>query len=225
MARNFNGTSDIIKASGANVWGRLTACSFAFWVNAAAQNNKNVYDESGANASNIFFIGSDSVSPFRKLFVGTFNGSSVTVRSVSTVFDASWHHVAFCQAADGSYTLYIDGVLDSSGSVFMQSITGFDRATMGAGNRGSGAGTSSNFLNGILAHVATWTRQLAAGEAQSLANGLLPSHLAPAHYWPLWGVDSPEPDLTSPGVDGALTGTSQPAGGPPVNLSLLPLAA
>ncbi len=71
-------------------------------------------------------------------------------------------------------------------------------------------GPSGARWNGSLAHVAYWSRALSAHEVVGLAAGMLPSHLGPDHYWPLWGADSPEFDQgLAAHVSGTLTGTAR----------------
>jgi hypothetical protein len=74
--------------------------------------------------------------------------------------------------------------------------------------------SNSNFYNGTLSEVANWGRVLSATEVKSLADGLPASHLGPSHYWPLWGRDSPEPDIgTGTKKTGTLTATAFSSGG------------
>ena len=159
-----------------------------------------------------------------RLFIDDSVGTvKLDVTGAATAFDTTWRPIAFTCDASHNYVSYANGAVDlsgtyASGGTFNSAL----RTTIGAITTSSGTGS---FYGGAIAHVATWTRVLSAQEVKSLSNGLLPSHLGPTHYWPLWGVDSPEPDLVSGGVDGTLTGTTQGAGGPPVGLSLLRLAA
>jgi hypothetical protein len=104
--------------------------------------------------------------------------------------------------------LYVDGAADSSGT--RTALSNSNSQTFNTTNIGVLVrNTTSNFYSGTISEVATWTRTLSQGEVTSLASGLPASHLAPAHYWPLWGVDSPEPDIgTAAHTTGTLTGTT-----------------
>lgn len=230
MPRSFNGTSDVIHLSAACVTNGGVACTIAGWIKTTPAAFKMLYSESNpTNTRPLFFFSLSGSSPHttgHQLEIEVASGSSVDVfQSSVDIATSTWRHVAFRQDASNNMELWADGAVDgtktrtsfsnSTGQTLTQAFLGASRLS-----------TLGNTYPGTLAHWATWTRHLSDAEMKALANGLLPSHLGPTHYWPLWGVDSPEADIgTGTHVTGTLTGTTQGTGGPPVALSLLGLAA
>jgi hypothetical protein len=73
-------------------------------------------------------------------------------------------------------------------------------------------------LQGNMADTALWNVVLSATEIAALAKGIRPPQVRPAAligYWPLDGLQSPEPDLSGNRNNGTLTGTVN-AFGPPI---------
>lgn len=192
MARTFNGTSDQIAADAAAQYSNAAAFSVSFWVKAAAAAQGHVVFSEGLSSLSQTFCYFQTNSA-KLMAVGRYNNTLyLSPSTTATVFDSTWHHAIYAQGASRDYQFYVDGVADASGT--FSSVTAFtaDRVGMGVLRYFSG---TFGFLAGTLAEVATFSRKLTAGEAQSLASGLLASHLGPTHYWPLWGIDSPEPDI------------------------------
>ena len=222
MARSFNGTSDDIVANAAASFSEQSAYTVAFWVkappNGSSPTSQTCWCE-GANASNNQFIligkrvtgsSQQGIVTIRNNAGGTSQVNAVATNGV--LFDSTWHHFMYAQngAATCGYHYYIDGVLDKSGT-YTSGATTINVLSMGCDTRNGG---TAQFFNGTLAEVAKWSRQLSVSEAASLAAGLPASHLGPDHYWPLWGVDSPEPDIGAAShVTGSLTGTAFASGG------------
>lgn len=196
MARSFNGTSDLITIDAVTAISTTSdAWTWAGWVKGAAQSTK-AFVSQCANATNPqMYFGTDSSTPFnncRFLLVDVGGVTRVNMLiSTATVMDSTPHHVAVTWDSSANWVVYVDGVNDHSGSTSSAVSIGTTRATFGCFRRS----TNSDFLNGSLWDWARWSRALSAKEILSLANGLPPSHLGPDHYWPLWGLDSPEPDI------------------------------
>lgn len=216
-------------ADAAHLTNGATAFSIACWIKTSAKAFGMIYSESNPmNTGPFFFFMLSGSSPHTtghqlEMNARTAGSGSVDVFQGSVdVATSSWHHVAITQNASSQMAMYSDGVADgtftrtansnSNTQTFTAAIVGADRLNV-----------TTNFFPGLIAQMGTWTRQLAASEVAALASGLLPPSLGAAHYWPLWGFDSPEPDLSSSSVDGTLTGTTLGAGGPPVTLSMLGL--
>lgn len=199
MARSFNGTSDAISAPSAVIdMSGGQAFSFSCWVKAtiAQANALNVIGESRPGFNGPFIVLQGNASGHSLIGArSATTGSSDALTGANVVFDNTWHHVVVTQAASSSVLhLYTDGTLDSNlsrTSLSNASGQAFTSLAFGALSRA----TVSGFYGGKLAGVALWTRTLSAKEAASLGAGLPASHLGPTHYWPLWGVDSPEPDI------------------------------
>lgn len=209
MARLFNGTTNVIRADSARVFNKSTECSIAFWAKfPSPSTNKTCYSESAtANANNCISLGSDAVTGAKlRLFIKINISSPSTIDTVGTItaFDGNWHHIAFTQNVSNNVKTYVDGILDLNTSYS-------SAATYSAVDLAIGAlirNTNSSFFQGSLAHVANWQRVLSPTEIIMLASGMLPLHLKPHHYWPLWGIDSPEPDIGETHVVGTLNGTT-----------------
>jgi len=215
--RQFGG-SDSLNADAAALFALGNAYSVAFWFRrSTVAGNEDLWSESRSSSNNPFLqIFAISASPGKLAVSARGDGGGTApinaVQSVASPIDGTWHHFIYCQDGAGNYKTYIDGVLDKQGT-YTVSATTINRATMGA-FRGSGGSAFITGYQGQLAHVATWNRQLSAGDAASLGAGLLPSHLAPRHYWPLWGTDLPEPDIgVATKVAASATGTPTGAGG------------
>ncbi len=195
MARQFNGTSDLITADAAHIFGNAVAFSQSAWVKAAASVDRTIYAEAAtASINNVYLMATDT-SPATgttcRIFIKSSAGTTLLdVHSTAVVFDSTWHHCCFTQDASRVYALYVDGVLDKSGTWTSGTVTPTD-CLIGALKRT----TTTNFFSGAIGDVATWARQLSAAEAALLAAGVPASELGPTHYWPLWGTDSPEPDI------------------------------
>lgn len=192
MARSFNGTSDLIDVGAAHSFADATAFSFSTWVKGSAQSDGRIYSEGTSVTTNQFSIGSSasgSMNTCRFLIV---SANSVKLDSTGTavILNGAWHHLAITLTTGRGWTRYVDGATDGSGT-YSAVGWGPDRASIGCLDRN----TNSFFFSGKLEQTALWGRTLSAKEVASLANGLPASHLGPKHYWPLWGVDSPEPDI------------------------------
>ncbi len=193
MARQFNGTTDLITVDAARLFAQNVAFSQAAWVKAAAVIGMAIYAEAAtASINNVYLMasGASGASKARIFIKGSTGTTLLDFDTTAVAFDSTWHHLCFTQDASRNYVLYVDGVSDHSGTWTSGTVTPTD-AVIGALKRT----TTANFYTGSAAEVATWSRQLSAGEAALLASGEPASMLSPNHYWPLWGVDSPEPDI------------------------------
>lgn len=111
----------------------------------------------------------------------------------------TWTHIAV--GADATnYDVYINGGASSyntSSKGFSPQIT---PVVLGAwsGHAGTDAVTKGYF-NGIIAELAVWNVKLTVNELRALTLGARPYMVRPANlkgYFPLYGIASPEPDLS-----------------------------
>ncbi len=199
MARSFNGTSDHIDADAAtpNLSGQQ-AFSLSIWVKGSIANasSKNPLSIGAAGAGPFFQFQGDASG---KLVLGlrsATSGSTDLTTSTATVFDSTWHHICVTQPSGSNVvSIYIDGLLDHTftrTSLSNSTTQTFTTLCFGAFHR---SGTFAQFYGGVNAEIAIWARTLTLSEVKLLAAGHLASELGPAHYWPLWGADSPEPDI------------------------------
>jgi hypothetical protein len=215
MARSFNGSSDLVKATGASSYrGTRATFSASCWVLGAAQTDNIFYCEAQNNAKGFFRLGTQNGSPNNKCRVlisdHTTGSNDLDYTTTAVIMDSAWHHVGFTLDASGNWVIYVDGTPDHSASI--STVDSMTPAWTALGCMARN--TNAQFFAGNIGEADNWTRTLTAAEVASLAAGLPASHLAPDHYWPLWGVDSPEPDIgTGTKVAATLTGTAFASGG------------
>ncbi len=219
MARSYNGTTDNIRADSAHVAAAGTAFSIAFWVKGSTQTASHyMYSEGNTATLNTIFgietvLSSNKVTAFLR---NDANSNLVNSNTTANVIDGTWHHVIYTQDSSNNWQVYVDGIADISGSYATSTVT-TNLECFGALKRTSSA--TSNFFGGTIGSVASWTRLLSAGDAISLASDVSPLLLGAAHYWPMYGVDSPEPDLgIATHVTGTVSGTAFAQGRDPASL-------
>lgn len=135
--------------------------------------------------------------------------SSVTVNAdaTGTVSVNTWFHALAVGTSATSRTIYRDG--GNSGTNTTSNTPGGTMNQWNIGRRGGS--TSTTFWSGRLAEVALWNAALSADEALALARGVLPWRIRPLSlvgYWPVWGFQSPEIDLTSSARSMTVTGAT-----------------
>lgn len=221
MSRSFSPTSFLFSDS-VGSFSEQVAYTVALWVKRAATTSElECYSEGSRSSSSPFFLlrtgptsGKAAVT-CRNNAGGSSQLSNVT--TAATVFDGTWHHLAYTQDNLGNYAMYVDGVADTSAhGSYTPGATSINCVCVGALRRTT---TVNEFDAGSCAHVATWLRRLSTDEFRILGSGASPSLLNPSYYWPLWGFDATEPDLAS-GRTGLSTATGPTPGAtnPPVNV-------
>ncbi|MBK8975423.1 MAG: LamG domain-containing protein [Planctomycetes bacterium] len=98
------------------------AFSVTFWVRANAADDDRVLSlSSTASNTPLFTIGSGQtalgLSDRIRIYVRSDGNRSFDQSSDQTVFDGTWHHVAYCETS-GRANLYVDGVRDTAGFDF-----------------------------------------------------------------------------------------------------------
>lgn len=209
MARSFNGTSDVIALTAGGQAYTGTE-SFAAWIKFAS-----------VNVTGDILCGNSSPSLG---YVFRWHGASGTTGAIEllhtftlligasntqTVTTGVWYHAGV--SYDGTnFIFYWNGVNAGSGS--QAAIVVSAQYFIGS------SGSSSEWWNGSLADIASWNIVLSAGEFAALAQGARPGKIRRANlngWWPLDGLQSPEPDYSGNIFNGTLTGTAL-AAGPPV---------
>jgi hypothetical protein len=104
---------------------------------------------------------------------------------------------------DGTNTrFYVDGALEStvSNAFSLGSFAGLTART--------GFDGGSSFSNAVFAQIGVHTAVLSLGEIkEAFRRGW--TYRSRAAIWPLWGVASPEPDLSGSGNNGTVTGATK----------------
>jgi Concanavalin A-like lectin/glucanases superfamily len=116
----------------------------------------------------------------------------------------TWNHACAVFAGGNSRTIYLNGgnkVLNIAGALAQ---------VMNATDVGYYGGGPSLYFDGKIAEAVIWSDALTDDEVLALARGMHHQRVHPGHvvlYWPLYGVSSPEPDLSTGGRTGTLTNT------------------
>ncbi|CAM6003248.1 unnamed protein product [Sphagnum balticum] len=148
------------------------------------------------------------------VYVQTYSGVNASV-SATTAPTGQWFFVAGVIASVSSRTIYLNQNAPITDTNTVGAISGLTSIDFGYS-----PWDSSQPLSGKLAEWGLWDAALTTAEIASLAAGVLPPQVRPLSlvgYWPLYGLASPEPDLSGNANNGTLTGTTY-ATGPPVEL-------
>jgi hypothetical protein len=122
--------------------------------------------------------------------LGTTDAVSTTAPTTGT-----WAHGAAVFSASNARAAYLNGASKGT-DTNSGTPTGADTTRISWNVVSPG----TQYFNGQIAEVAIWTAALNDAEIAALASGIAPPYIRPASlvgYWPIWGLHSPEIDLTA----------------------------
>jgi Concanavalin A-like lectin/glucanases superfamily len=157
----FDGVNDYVTTS--NVIGGFTDYSAEFWfkltTNTAGTEKwlGNQYP-GGATGRVIFNIHTDN--KLRNFISGT------SINGNTTILTNTWYHAVFTRNSAGSATIYLNGSLDSSGTVATVTVVNT------AFQIGGSTILTARWVNGTIATVKLYSRALSAAEVQQNFNAL-----------------------------------------------------
>jgi MSHA biogenesis protein MshQ len=164
----FDGVDDYIQVN--NLSGVLNStASLAFWINTNQIGNNTgslapgvTGVEQAAGTDDILWGWLDGSG-----HIGISVGNDYTTKSVTAINNGSWHHVVLTRnAASGAYKIYIDGVLNASGSIAAGTI-GTAFASLG---RIEDTGGSPEYFNGQLDEVRVYPAVLTDAQVTTVMN-------------------------------------------------------
>jgi hypothetical protein len=213
MARSFNGTSDFINlgnSAALNPTGNFSVSSWIYPTNISPQSWVLARDDATLGRSFAFGMEGGGVISLQ------INGGASSLGGVTATANV-WQQWGVAGSAGGtSWVGYKNGVAGTTAGTSAPAST--------TGNTTIGERTFSGFNGfwpGRIADVGFWNITLTAAEMVALAQGARPYTIRPASllgYWPIYGLVSPEPDLSGNARNGTVTGTTF-AFDPPIMMS------
>jgi hypothetical protein len=223
MARSLNGASDWLARSLDTLY-KVSNLSISLWFYPTAANTSGLIamEPVGSFSQGTGVYAQMTSGKALQLTLGV-GGSFNVATSSGTVSLNTWNH--YGASFDGTTgRVYVNGSAD--GTVSSAAISWGDAGAgshyptpaelyVGASRSDSSSpdNTSANqrFLTGSIAEVTLWSAALAASQFAALAQGINPRKIRgnPLGYWPLWGLQNPEPDVS--GNAGNLTLLGSPA--------------
>lgn len=188
MARNFNGTSQHLDVT-ATPASATPLTLAAWWLPANTSTTMGIFNI--WVAQNEFLLQQNST--ILRAQASSTAGGTASASTVATITANQWNHGAAVFTSATSRTVYLNGGNAQSNTT---SITPSGLTTTTIGFRGL---NGSNFVNGPIAEAGIWNVALSANEVAALAKGVPPRYVRPQSlvgYWPLWGLLSPEPDMS-----------------------------
>lgn len=175
-------------------------------------------ENSGGSSGGAFVLqGGAFIGGFNYLFSdGGLGSQNITISGAQIPVTGQWNHIVFTYNGGLSWAYYLNGASTLTGSFSGSGINNINTAVTFGARTLQTTGT----IDGRLAECGIWNVALVANEAAALAKGKLPKEVRPLSlkgYNPLWGIQSPEPDLSGNQNNGTLTGTAF-ATGPPTTL-------
>lgn len=198
MARNFSGSGQYLGYSGVAV--TAAPLTMACWFNAAAIGSTMLSLGNSAGGSDFEILLGASGAVNARCSPGA--AAATSTQATANV----WYHAAGVFASSTSRTAYLNG-----GGAGSNSTSGTPSGLNQTGIGQLWINSHSNLFQGKIAEAAVWNAALAAAEIAALAAGALPRHVRPQNlvaYWPLFGLLSPEPDLSGNGQSLTVTGAT-----------------
>ncbi len=160
----FNGTTSKITFPNLPTSGS-SAFSITAWIKTSGSNSLQfpivVYGASSADNS-VFFRTNTNATPANCTLHADFYGGGGGIDSSTAIADGNWHYAVVTYGGAGTpFKIYIDGVLNATGSNYTGNIT--------SGNNYIGYDGGA-FYNGAIDEVGIWSRALTALEITSLYN-------------------------------------------------------
>jgi hypothetical protein len=150
------------------------AFTIAMWVKGPfQQNDRRIFSESSSVDNNpLFTLGTHNTAADGTLdsFIRVGGTISNHLHSIATVFDDTWHHIAWVDD-NGAVTLYIDGVADGAVLSYPRPAFPLDMTTFGAVVRDSRAPPDCCWYAGALDEVRLYDHALSAQEVLELVPG------------------------------------------------------
>lgn len=209
MARNF------VKASSQRV--EVTACPIGTTLPVTMAGWFYTTNYPAANAIIYSFSASASIPQLIILMAPTGNvynfwanaSISDNIGTTATVTNSVYQHAAVTFTTT-EIAVYLNGGnrVAKSGTYTLATM---NRSTVGALDfNGGGPG---QYFNGLIGECAAWTALLTNAQIAVLATGIPANRIEPnnlVHYWPMYGVTSPEVNLASTGAtyNGTVTGAT-----------------
>jgi Concanavalin A-like lectin/glucanases superfamily len=213
MARSFNGSTDFINV-GSSATLNPAAITIGCWIN-PVQNTAFIVSRDDLTLGRSYALEMDNTSRVQI----EINAGAVTVFGPSNVTFNAWQHVGFTGSSAAGYTAYLNGAPGTTGGAGTSMATATGPTDIG---RRSFVGSPVSF-DGNCADVGIWNVVLTTAEMLALAKGARPGQVRSASligWWPLDGLQSPEPDLSGKVFNGTLTGTASAFGPPLMRMSL-----
>lgn len=170
--------------------------TLACWIRpdtVAAGTAQALYLGDSGSSNNYFSIGRSAASL-------KFNVRDATVSDAmgaGTDFAANtWYHIAGVAASTTSRVSYLNGAVQDTSAAGAITPASVDRINVGR----LGRSVPTDYWSGSIAEAAIWSVDLTLQEIAALAAGASPAQIRPdslVFYAPIWGLDSPEPDLTT----------------------------
>jgi len=195
--------------------------SISAWINMDDATNFRAIFKDGINAWQLGCAGDD------KLYFVLADKSQASLKyqqritAALTAYQNSWIHAcATCDGRGGATAylgmhVYVNGVL-ADNSIY----AGANYVAMEPGTGALEIGRySTQYVNGRIAWVQVYDEELDGAQVPAIMHN---PHSFPGSLvmnLPIWGSDSPEPDLTGKGHDATVNGPDEWFDGPPVTLS------
>jgi len=223
MARSFNGSSDLINCGTSSILnpnGGSASMTASIWAYATSfPNAYNAVMGRSDGVNHYYVLQPKSTGKLALYYIDNLGaGQSYDGTGSNTLSTGIWYHLAFTIGSGGGTSGangcqgFVNGAIDGGNSTATGGITTISASTcLGSDNHGA------NWA-GRLADAAIWNVILTPIEIAALAKGIRPKSIrrtALLGYWPVDGLQSPEPDLSGNVNNGTLTGTSA-AFGPPI---------
>ena len=216
MARSFNGTSSDYLQLGTSSVLNPAAITVSAWVYLTSvpgsSTTSAILDRENGLAYHLSIYNSGGGGDILYGRATCSGGTCFALGSTNLSLNA-WHHVAFTYDSVAGGIVYLDGVQDGTDVAVGTIATSTNNSSIG----NSYWGGLTKGLTGSLADVAVWNLALKTGEISALSKGARPGRIranARIAWWPLDGIQSPEPDLSGNKLNGTVNGTAKSSGPP-----------
>ena len=206
MARTWNADNDELTIASVPLTG-VPLSVFARFKIDDITDFRTIFHIGDASTSNNYFRldcrGGDGGDP---LVATTRDVGNVQWAASTTGYSAdTWHTGLAVFAAINDRRVYLDGGNKGTNTTSITP-TGVDKMSIGRSSDSSPSG----HWRGSICEVCMWDVALSDAEALALHLAIKPNHIRPADvvgYWPVWGLHSPEIDLSGQGNNMTVSNT------------------